>query len=101
MKKRKLLKLLLVMGIVTLLLSACGTENPLKNVPLEQTNEVYGFFSGLWDGLTATLAFLCNLFGGHYGIYQVHNNGNLYDLGFLIGIGAFAKGTSEAVSHKK
>ena len=71
-----------------------STPNPMTNTALESTGKVYGFWNGLWDGMTAIFAFIGNLFGGQYGVYQVHNNGNWYDFGFLLGIGAFAGGAS-------
>jgi hypothetical protein len=40
--------------------------------------------------MTALFAFIGNIFGGHWGIYQVFNNGGWYNFGYLIGIGAFA-----------
>lgn len=101
MKTKKKLVLLVLLVFVLFLFTACGTENPMKHIPLEETNRVYGFWNGLWDGFTAIFAFIVNIFGGHFGIYQVHNNGGLYDFGFLIGIGAFAGGGSSAASRKR
>ena len=100
MKTRKILVLAILVVFIVLMLTACGTENPMKNIPLEQTGKIYGFWRGLWDGLTATFAFIGNLFGGHYGLYQVHNNGNWYDIGFLLGIGAFAAGGSSTIRRR-
>ena len=98
MNNKKLLVIVAILVLGTLLLTACGTPNPMTNTALESTGKVYGFWNGLWDGMTAIFAFIGNLFGGHYGIYQVHNNGNWYDFGFLLGIGAFASGSSSAAS---
>ena len=101
MKNKKLFALFVLLVGLTLVLSACGTVNPMKNTPLEETGKVYGFWNGLWDGWTAVFAFIGNLFGGHYGVYQVHNNGNWYDFGFLLGVGAFAGGSSSAASRRR
>ena len=101
MKNKKRLVLLVLLVFIMLLFTACVTENPMKNIPLEETNKVYGFWNGLWDGLTAIFAFIGNLFGGHFGVYQVHNNGGWYDFGFLIGIGAFAGGGSSAATRRR
>ncbi len=91
-------KIVFALCAAAILLAACATPNPLRNVPLEQTNQVYGFLSGLWDGVTAIFAFIGNLFdNGRYGIYQVHNNGNWYDFGYLLGIGAFSSGFTASV----
>lgn len=74
--------------LVVLLLVGCVGTNPMQNVPDSQ-NQIYGFWSGIWDGLIAVFAFIANVFGADYGIYQPHNNGNWYNFGFLIGVGAF------------
>lgn len=92
MKIRKVFVVLCLVVLLSMALAACGTANPMKGVALEYTGRVYGFWNGLWDGFTATFAFIGNLFGGHWGIYQVHNNGNWYDFGYLLGIGAFSGG---------
>jgi len=99
-KNNKLFKLFLIALLLTLL-TACGTENPMKNVPLDETGQVYGFFYGIWDGWTAVFVFIGNLFGGNHGVYQVHNNGNWYDFGFLLGIGAFASGSTSAARSRR
>jgi len=99
--KKKLIVLFVLGLLLTVVLTACGTANPMKGTPLEETGQVYGFWNGLWDGWTAIFAFIGNLFGGHYGVYQVHNNGNWYDFGFLLGIGAFASGSSSAASSSR
>ncbi|MEK7470586.1 MAG: hypothetical protein AAB622_01080 [Patescibacteria group bacterium] len=100
MKSKKKL-VIVALFLLALALTACATANPLTGVALEQTGKVYGFWNGLWDGWTAGIAFLFNLFGGHYGIYQVHNNGNWYDFGFLLGVGSFAGGSSSAASSRR
>lgn len=101
MKNRKMFYVFCLVLLGALILTACGSPNPMRGTALEETGKVYGFWNGLWDGLTAVLAFIGNLFGGHYGIYQVHNNGGWYDFGFLLGIGAFAKGSTSAVSYRR
>lgn len=98
--KDKLVKLFLIVMLATLL-AACASQNPMEDVPLQETGRVYGFWNGLWDGWTAGFAFIGNLFGGEFGIYQVHNNGNWYDFGFLLGIGGFTGGSHLTYSRKR
>ena len=82
--------LILLVGVLT----GCGGPN---NVAHLHATHIHGFWKGLWDGMTACIAFIIHLFGGHTNIYEVHNNGGWYNFGFLIGIGAFAKGASSGV----
>jgi hypothetical protein len=99
-KNKKWILLILVLLLVPAI--ACGSSNPLEGVPNEGNSGPAGFWSGLWDGFTATIAFFLNLFGvADYNIYEVNNNGGWYNLGFLIGIGAFAGGGSSAASSSR
>ena len=56
--------------------------------------EPYGFLMGLWQGLIAPFAFIVSLFNDAVVIYSCNNTGGWYDFGFLLGIGAFAGGSS-------
>lgn len=58
---------------------------------------IAGFWLGLWHGIIAVPAVVVGLFEPTVRVYEVHNNGNWYDLGFVLGIGVFGKGTSETV----
>lgn len=46
-----------------------------------------GFWLGLWHGIIAPVTFLISLFTDNVNIYEVHNNGNWYDFGFVLGAG--------------
>ncbi len=45
-----------------------------------------GFGLGLWHGLITPVTFLISLFDERVSIYEVRNNGNWYDVGFVLGI---------------
>jgi len=45
-----------------------------------------GFTSGLWHGFIAPVIVIVSFFANDLQIYEVHNNGVLYNLGFVIGI---------------
>ena len=49
---------------------------------------------GVWNGLTAWVVLLVHAFGGwdQYPFYNVARSGNWYDLGVLIGVGAWGAG---------
>ena len=85
------MKKLFIVLIVVLLFSGCSEVHPLQENLI--SDEPYGFFGGLIHGFVSILAFIGNLFGCDFAIYNVDNNGNLYDFGFLVGIGAFSKVT--------
>ena len=52
-----------------------------------QDGVVAGFWLGLWHGIIAPVTFVISLFTENVNFYEVHNNGNWYDFGFVIGAG--------------
>lgn len=67
----------------SLLLAACvpGANDHVETV------QSAGFWLGLWHGIIAPVTFVLSLFWSSVGMYEVHNTGGWYDLGFLIGLG--------------
>lgn len=59
------------------------------------TNDAYGhvagFWLGAWHGSITFVTFVFSLFDNHVQIYEVHNNGCLYNLGFLLGLGTVVR----------
>ena len=49
-----------------------------------------GFLGGLWHGLVSIITFIISLFTAKVNIWETNNNGHWYEIGFLIGVGAFA-----------
>jgi hypothetical protein len=80
MKKAVFLGLL----VVALALSACA---PGENPAAMAADGGAGFWLGLWHGIIAPLTFLISLFTDGVNVYEVNNNGNWYDFGFVIGAG--------------
>jgi hypothetical protein len=80
---------LLVVGIIGLVLvvAACTAGvNPEVGVPADG-GEVAGFWPGLWHGLISPVTFIISLFTEDVSVYEVHNSGNWYDFGFVLGAG--------------
>jgi hypothetical protein len=65
-------------------LSAAG-PNPLLNQP-DASGRVARAGAGLWHGLIAPATLLISFFNSDVRMYQVHNAGSEYDLGFLVGV---------------
>jgi hypothetical protein len=80
----------LLVGILT---SCAAGPNPDLNTPGED-GKVAGFWTGLWQGMVAPFTFLISLFTDNVNVYEVHNNGNWYDFGFVLGAGILAGGGS-------
>jgi hypothetical protein len=60
--------------------------------PGGNTSKEYGFFWGIIHGFIFIFALIGKLFGGHHGLYAVHNTGFFYWLGFIIGLGVIGGG---------
>jgi hypothetical protein len=84
-----------ILGVIlagVLLLASCAPgPNSLEKTP-NATGRVAGFWLGLWLGLIAPISFIISLFTKDVRIYEVHNSGLWYNLGFVIGAGLFLHG---------
>jgi hypothetical protein len=92
-------------GVVTLallvLLGACAAG---PNPAVDAGPDPAGFWLGLWQGLISPITFVVSLFTDDVNIYEVNNNGNWYDAGFMLGIAcAFsgAGGGGAAASRRR
>ena len=59
--------------------------NPLLNQP-DSSGRVAGALTGLWHGFIAPATLLVSFFTPDVQMYEVHNAGSEYDLGFLVGV---------------
>ena len=104
------MKKLLVLGLSFLLpfiMAACGPDtsvqvttpdatmqlrapgpNPLVNQP-DAAGLVARAGAGLWHGMIAPVTLVLSLFNPDVHMYEVHNAGSEYDLGFLLGVTLF------------
>jgi hypothetical protein len=97
-------KILLFSLLAVVLLTACGPNsdlevttpestirlstpgvNPERNQP-DAEGQVAGLVSGLWHGLIAPIMLVGSLFNPAMEMYEVHNNGAEYNIGYLIGV---------------
>jgi hypothetical protein len=69
-----------------LFVGCAAGPNPNKNTPRSSEKGPAGFWLGLWQGFIAFFAFIVSLFKSSVGIYETHNNGFWYNLGFIIGL---------------
>jgi hypothetical protein len=68
----------------TMLLTAPG-PNPMINQP-DALGRVARAGAGLWHGIIAPITLVISFFDSGIHMYEVHNAGSEYDLGFLIGV---------------
>lgn len=85
----------LALAIVAVLVLAACAAGP-NNVAEISAPRIAGFWLGLWHGLISPITFVVSLFTSKVSIYDVHNNGNWYDTGFILGVATAFSGASRA-----
>ncbi len=85
-------KLVLIIVLSTLLLASCTPgPNTVEDIPAGN-GKTAGFLIGIWHGLISPITFILSLFMDSINVYEVHNNGNWYNFGFVLGAGLFLTG---------
>lgn len=79
----KAARLGLIVVVMLVVLTACA---PGAN-PQAGTGGAAGFWLGLWHGFISPVTFVISLFTDNVNLYEVNNNGNWYDFGFVFGAG--------------
>jgi len=59
--------------------------NPLANEPAEN-GRVAGVVQGLWHGIIAPVTLIMSFSNENVQMYEVHNDGKEYNLGYLLGV---------------
>ena len=73
--------------MLAVIAAACAAGvNPAAGTPAAN-GDVAGFFPGLWHGFISPITFIISLFTDTVNVYEVHNSGNWYDFGFVLGAG--------------
>jgi hypothetical protein len=74
---------LMLVAVLGLLLTSCAAgPNPAAGTGEDPA----GFLLGLWHGIILPVTFVISLFTDDVNIYEVVNNGNWYDFGFVLGV---------------
>jgi hypothetical protein len=99
-----MIKNLILIALLLVLVTGCAPGSGVEvNVPSssvllttpgpnpEQSKEdaagrVAGIVQGLWHGLIAPITLIGSFFNPDMQMYEVHNNGKEYNLGFLFGV---------------
>src|ERR687886_311774 len=102
--KKLLISMTILLVLATLLLAACAPgskvevntpsttvelTSPGPNPELNKPNDagrLAGFAQGLWHGIISPVTVVGSFFNPAMQMYEVHNNGREYNLGFLIGV---------------
>lgn len=101
MLRSRAIRFALLAAAVLVLASCAAGPNDVVSAGADQA----GFWLGLWHGIIAPITFLISLFTDGVNVYEVHNNGNWYDFGFVLGLsmafGGSAKSGSAATRRSR
>lgn len=92
--------LLLVLFVLSILAGCAPGPNLSKGLATEH-GRVAGFWLGLWQGFIAPFVFVVSLFKAGLNIYEVHNNGAWYNLGYLFGLACFFGGSGNRAGRRR
>lgn len=81
-----------LLAILLLLLSACAPGPNVQEHVADPGGEIAGFWLGLWQGIIVPITFVISLFSDNVNVYEVHNNGGWYNVGFVLGAGVLLGG---------
>lgn len=96
----KRVALIVVLVGVTLLVGCTAGPNTLMNVDRPE-GDIAGFWNGLWHGFISPVAFIVSLFSDRVSVYEVHNNGNWYNFGFLLGASMIFGGSGGGAARRR
>ena len=72
-----------------LFLASCAAGNQQFS-----TDAPAGFLYGLWHGIISFISLAIHIFNDKVVVYEIHNTGGWYDLGFLLGVSCIWGGGS-------
>ena len=84
--------------VILLALLVVAGGNPMAGTA-NYAGNVAGFWKGMWHGAISPIMWFVSLFTDDVHFYEVRNNGNWYNFGFVLGAGILGSGMGFA-SHK-
>jgi hypothetical protein len=87
----------LLVSLALLVASCAAGPNPEVGTAAGD-GSVAGFWLGLWHGVIAPITLIVSLFNDGVNVYEVHNSGNWYNFGFVIGAVVLIGGCRKARS---
>jgi hypothetical protein len=91
---------LIIIGLVLFVGCAAGPNTMMGSVA-EGATEPAGFFSGLWHGMISFIALIISFFNNNVNVYEVHNTGWPYNIGFILGVMLAYGGGAGGASYRR
>ena len=99
MTKKRLFLVSIAILAMLLVVGCTAGANPTVDVP-DANGRSAGFWLGLWHGLISIVTFVVSLFSDNVNVYEVHNSGNWYDFGFMLGVSLVFGGGARGAQRK-
>jgi len=91
----------IIMIIAMFLLAGCAAHSNTAVNVADAAGKTYGFWSGLWHGIISPVTFIISLFTKNVNLYEIHNNGNWYNFGFILGVMIIFGGSGSGVKRRR
>ena len=88
-------------AVLALLLAGCAAGGNPEVGTVTADGTTAGFWLGLWHGVIAPVTFVISLVTGTINVYEVHNAGNWYDAGFMLGLTISLGGGSSGATRSR
>ncbi|MCK5156323.1 MAG: hypothetical protein KAQ69_07840 [Spirochaetales bacterium] len=72
--------------LILIILAAALLTSCFPDIPIEEQENQAGFFLGIWHGWIAPVSLVVSLFNKDITIFESHNTGFWYGLGFYVAI---------------
>ena len=95
------LSLLLLVVLSLIMLAGCAPGPNQFTGTASEHHGVAGFWLGLWQGFIAPFVLVASLFKSDLNIYEIHNNGGWYNLGYLFGLACFFGGGGNRAARRR
>lgn len=89
----------LIMVVLFFMASCAAGPNKMEDSE-NPKGKVAGFWAGLWHGFISFFTFIISLFTDKVNVYEVHNSGNWYNFGFILGVMIFYSGSGGGAYRK-
>jgi hypothetical protein len=90
--QKTLLSAILISFALMLIMTSCAPGPNDSEKTADREGKIAGFWKGLWHGLISPVTFIISIFNKNVRFYEVHNSGNWYNFGFVLGAGLFLSG---------
>jgi len=91
---------LVILIVALLFMTSCAAGPNNMEDSENQKGKVAGFWTGLWHGFISLFSFIISLFSDKVNVYEVHNSGNWYNFGFILGVMIFFSGSGGGACKK-